>query len=218
MRRNWHRRHKSETMTDMTTTADAPRSPGRPRSTRVDEAIVEAILDLLAEGSTIEALSIEAIAARAGVGKATIYRRWSGKEALLIDALRTLKGPPTDAQRQDRPRGPGDPAQRGGPQPGRPRGVDLPVHDADEFSAIPSMHRLYQELLEPRRQVMRDVLRRGIERGELRPDLDIELMLSMLTAPVLLQRMLRWHPNLDERQPARAGRRRPLHRHRRHLT
>ncbi|MCG5446615.1 TetR/AcrR family transcriptional regulator, partial [Micromonospora sp. NIE79] len=65
-------------MADMTSTADAPRSPGRPRSIRADEAIIEATLDLLAEGSTIEALSIEAIATRAGVGKATIYRRWAG--------------------------------------------------------------------------------------------------------------------------------------------
>ena len=68
----------------MTSTADAPRSPGRPRSIRADEAIIEATLDLLAEGSTLEALSIEAIAARAGVGKATIYRRWAGKDALLL--------------------------------------------------------------------------------------------------------------------------------------
>jgi AcrR family transcriptional regulator len=83
-------------MSDMTSTADAPRSPGRPRSVRADEAIVEATLDLLAEGNTIETLSIEAIAARAGVGKATIYRRWSGKEALLRDALRTLKGTPPE--------------------------------------------------------------------------------------------------------------------------
>ncbi|MFK3984207.1 TetR/AcrR family transcriptional regulator [Micromonospora sp. NPDC050397] len=184
-------------MTDMTTTADAPRSPGRPRSTRVDEAIVEATLDLLAEGSTLEALSIEAIAARAGVGKATIYRRWSGKEALIVDTLRTLKGPPPV------------------PDTGNVR-ADLVIllsavgrtPDARAASIFPcmmpmlqrdpAMHRLYQELLEPRRQVMRDVLRRGIERGELRADLDIELTLAMLTAPVLLQRLLRWHPKLDE--------------------
>ncbi|WSN13399.1 TetR/AcrR family transcriptional regulator [Micromonospora sp. NBC_01699] len=183
-------------MTDMTTTADAPRSPGRPRSTRVDEAIVEATLDLLAEGTTLEALSIEAIAARAGVGKAAIYRRWSGKDALVVDTLRTLKGPPT-----------------------MPNGAtvreDLVIllsqvgrnSDARAASIFPcmmptiqrdaAMHRLYQELLEPRRQVMRDVLLRGIERGELRPDVDIELTLAVLTAPVLLQRLLRWHPKLD---------------------
>ena len=73
--------------------ADAPRSPGRPRSVRADEAIIEATLDLLAEGMSVDVLSIEAIAARAGVGKATIYRRWTGKDALLHDALATSKAP-----------------------------------------------------------------------------------------------------------------------------
>ncbi|MFD0746939.1 TetR/AcrR family transcriptional regulator [Phytohabitans flavus] len=81
--------------TESTAVESAPRSPGRPRSTRADEAIMEAVLDLLAEGSTIESLSIEAIAAKAGVGKATIYRRWSGKQALLVDAIRRLKGQPS---------------------------------------------------------------------------------------------------------------------------
>ena len=76
-----------------TPVADAPRSPGRPRSVRADEAIVAATLDLLAEGMSVDVLSIEAIAARAGVGKATIYRRWPNKEALLIDAVAAMKGP-----------------------------------------------------------------------------------------------------------------------------
>src|SRR5262249_5933040 len=61
------------------------KGPGRPRSPRADEAIIDAVLDLLAEGTTAEALAIETIAARAGVGKATIYRRWPNKEALLVD-------------------------------------------------------------------------------------------------------------------------------------
>src|SRR5215471_407738 len=68
------------------------KAPGRPRSARADEAIVEAVLDLLAEGTPFEALSIEAVAARAGVGKATIYRRWPSKEALVYDAVRRVKG------------------------------------------------------------------------------------------------------------------------------
>src|SRR5262249_34339814 len=72
---------------------EARRSPGRPRSPRADEAIIEAVLDLMAEGTSVEALSIEAVAARAGVGKATIYRRWPNKEALVVDALGALKGP-----------------------------------------------------------------------------------------------------------------------------
>ena len=50
------------------------------------------MLDLLAGGHAVEALSIEAVAARAGVGKATIYRRWPNKDALVLDAIRGAQG------------------------------------------------------------------------------------------------------------------------------
>ncbi len=59
---------------------------GRPRSEHADRAIIDAALDLFAE-SGAEGLCIEKVAARAGVGKATIYRRWPGKEDLLLAAL-----------------------------------------------------------------------------------------------------------------------------------
>ena len=88
-------------MTTTTGSAQADqerKAPGRPRSARADEAIIEAVLDLLAEGTPFDALSIEAVAARAGVGKATIYRRWSNKEALLFDAVRTV---PSHNRRRD---------------------------------------------------------------------------------------------------------------------
>src|SRR5947199_5105978 len=84
-------------MSDVTTSLPADqerKAPGRPRSARADEAIIEAVLDLLADGTLAEEISIEAVAARAGVGKATIYRRWSNKEALLVDAVATIKGEP----------------------------------------------------------------------------------------------------------------------------
>ena len=70
--------------------AGASRRPGRPRSEEADRAIIDAALDLFAE-SGAGGLCIEAVAARAGVGKSTIYRRWPGKEDLLVDALATLK-------------------------------------------------------------------------------------------------------------------------------
>src|SRR5256885_8901841 len=70
------------------------KSPGRPRSARADEAIIEAVLDLLAGGTLAEEISIEAVAARAGGGKATIYPRWANKDALLVDAGATIQGEP----------------------------------------------------------------------------------------------------------------------------
>ena len=57
-----------------------------------DRAIIDAALSLFAEDG-VEGLCIEKVAARAGVGKATIYRRWPGKEDLLLDALAALKTP-----------------------------------------------------------------------------------------------------------------------------
>ena len=187
----------------MTETTDAPRAPGRPRSIRADEAILEAALDLLAEGSTIEALSIEAIAARAGVGKATIYRRWSGKEALLQDALRRLKPPPPEpagrSVREDLITLVGMSGQNPDPRVRQIMPCLMPT-----MNRSPEQYRLYQELVEPRRRMLREVLRRGIEIGELRADLDPELTVALLTAPLVMQRLLRAQPDLDERDlPAR---------------
>ncbi len=70
----------------------SPPQPGRPRSERAERAILDAALELFAE-SGLGGVCIEAVAARAGVGKATIYRRWPGKQDLLLDALATLKSP-----------------------------------------------------------------------------------------------------------------------------
>ncbi|MFI2667877.1 TetR/AcrR family transcriptional regulator [Micromonospora carbonacea] len=184
-------------MSDMTSAAAAPRSPGRPRSSRADEAIVEATLDLLAEGSTVEALSIEAIAARAGVGKATIYRRWSGKDALLLDALRRLKGvlpnPAGHSVRDDLVLLVGAVGQNIDPRAAKILPCLVP-----EVNRSPDHFRLYQNIIAPRRQLMREVLRRGVRLGELRADLDIEMAMALLTGPMLMQRMLRWHPELDD--------------------
>ncbi|WP_173053671.1 TetR/AcrR family transcriptional regulator [Phytohabitans houttuyneae] len=176
----------------------APRSPGRPRSTRADEAIIEAVLDLLAEGSTIESLSIEAIAAKAGVGKATIYRRWSGKQALLVDALRTLKGQPPapkgESVREDLVL-----LLRGVGRNPDPRASKIMPCLVPEVHRSPEQYAVYQELIQPRREMTREVLRRGVQTGELRADLDIELAMAMLTGPVLMQKILRWSPDIDEK-------------------
>ncbi|MGC5019536.1 TetR/AcrR family transcriptional regulator [Micromonospora sp. DT47] len=185
-------------MADMTSTGDAPRSPGRPRSVRADEAIVEATLDLLAEGSTIEALSIEAIAARAGVGKATIYRRWPGKDALLLDALRRLKGimpqPAGHSVRDDLVLLVGAVGQNIDPRAAKIMPCLVP-----EVNRSPDHFQLYQNIIQPRRKLMREVLRRGIREGELRADLDVEVTMALLTGPMLVQRVLRWNPELDDR-------------------
>ncbi len=77
----------------MTTTSGPEqgiRKPGRPRSAQAHKAILDATLELLAEEG-FQGLSIEAVAAKAGVGKTTIYRRWPSKDELVIDAIREVQ-------------------------------------------------------------------------------------------------------------------------------
>jgi AcrR family transcriptional regulator len=174
-----------------------PRGPGRPRNAQADEAIIKAVLSLLAEGSTVEALSIEAVAARAGVGKATIYRRWSGKDALIVDAVSSMRGPIPAARggtvREDLILLLGPGSKRPDERMTRIMSCLVPgVHSS------PERYRLYQDLVEPRRQAVREVLQRGVRTGELRADTDIEAALAVLAGPILIQRMLRWHPGLDD--------------------
>ncbi|GHJ48585.1 TetR family transcriptional regulator [Catellatospora sp. TT07R-123] len=184
-------------MTELADTATgAARAQGRPRSSRAHDAIIEAVLDLLSEGVSVEALSMEAIAARAGVGKATIYRRWPGKDELLLETLVKLKGTP--------------------PQPaGKSLREDLVqvlsvIGHKDErtvkimpclWPEVARSHaawRIWQEMAEPRREVMRGVLRGGVASGELRADLDIEIAVTALISPVLMHRMMRWNPALND--------------------
>ena len=166
------------------------RKPGRPRDERADRAIVAATLDLLVEDG-FHALSVEAVAARAGVGKTTIYRRWPGKRELVADSLAELN--------TDLPELP--PAG-----PTRERLLALMQHvcqkDPHTLSvrimprmlAYRSSHpELYAEYVErvvrPRRERTHRILRDGIERGEVRADIDVELAALSLTAPLIMYAM-----------------------------
>src|SRR5204862_6257627 len=73
----------------MTNDPSAARTIGRPREARADRAIVTATLELMAERG-VRDLRMDDVADRAGVGKATIYRRYRSKDALVTDAVATL--------------------------------------------------------------------------------------------------------------------------------
>jgi AcrR family transcriptional regulator len=175
---------------------EARRAPGRPRSARADEAIIEAVLDLMADGTTVEALSMEAVAARAGVGKATIYRRWPNKESLIVDAIGSLKGPlpelTGESVREDLLTMLRSTIKGRASRAGRIMPCLIP-----ELHRNPELQRQYQRIAEPRREHMREVLRRGVAEGELRADLDIEVAAALLNAPMMVQNMLNWNPALD---------------------
>ena len=180
---------------DLERSADKGRAPGRPRSAKADEAITRAVIELLSEGQNGAALSMDAVAARAGVGKATIYRRWPNKEAMLIDAVRTMKGPPVQP--------PGE-SIRGDliALVGANRGKRMETYGKVTACLIPDLLRdedlraAFSAVMEPRRDLMRDVLRRGVASGELRADLDIEISLLQLSAPGMVQNWFQWNPSV----------------------
>ncbi|MER7008661.1 TetR/AcrR family transcriptional regulator [Dactylosporangium sp. NPDC000555] len=173
------------------------KGPGRPRSARVDEAIVEAVFELLGSGQSADAVSIEAVAAKAGVGKATIYRRWPNKEALLIDAVLAMKGPLPELRgesvRDDLVTLITAMRNKRMARQGKVTACLMP-----ELFKSPEMTRVHHAVMEPRREVIRTVLRRGIASGELRADLDVELALLVLSGPTVAQNMLRWNPNVPD--------------------
>ncbi|MEV8515679.1 TetR/AcrR family transcriptional regulator [Dactylosporangium sp. NPDC051484] len=173
------------------------KGPGRPRSARVDEAIVEAVFELLGAGQSADAVSIEAVAAKAGVGKATIYRRWPNKEALLIDAVLAMKGPLPELRgesvRDDLVTLIAAMRNKRMARQGKVTACLMP-----ELFKSPEMTRVYQGVVEPHREVLRSVLHRGIASGELRADLDVELAVLVLAGPAIAQNMLRWNPNVPD--------------------
>jgi AcrR family transcriptional regulator len=172
-------------MSAASATAPAARRPGRPRSERADRAIIDAALSLFAEHG-VEGLCIEEVAARAGVGKATIYRRWPGKEDLLLDALASLKTPfPEPAGESVR----ADLVMllqimvQDLADPRRAREYALLLGEGAKFPRL--IARYMETVVEPRREVIRAALRRGVAAGELRSGTDVEAALFMLTGAML---------------------------------
>ncbi len=167
------------------------RPPGRPRSEQARLAILRSTLKLLGKNGFSE-LTIEAVAAHAGVGKATVYRWWSNKAALIADAFassttRKLHFPDTGSVRTDMSqqmrqlikvfrgrRGRIVSAILGGGQ-----------SDRDLITAF------RERFLWPRRQEAYATLRRGILRGELRNDVDMDLILDSLYGPIYMRFLIR---------------------------
>jgi AcrR family transcriptional regulator len=161
------------------------RRPGRPRSEQADRAIIEAALSLFAESGP-EGLCIERVAARAGVGKATIYRRWPGKEDLLLDAIAALRPPlpqPAGESVRDDLIAVLGAMREAVADPRRVREFALLLGEGAKYPRL--MARYVETVLEPRREVIRSVLRRGVATGEVRASADIEAALFMLTGAVI---------------------------------
>lgn len=190
--------------TDSTdTTEEQPRRPGRPRSARADRAILQATIEILVEVGYGK-MSVEAVAARAQVGKATIYRRWQSKKELVAEALRQLSddvpAPDTGNTREDliallldfrRVNS----ASYLGPMVGRIMSAAI---NNPEFMKI-----YWENTISPRRSAVAEILLRGQSRGELRPDLNLDLVLDMLPGTSLYRMLISRH-GLENAPPINA--------------
>jgi AcrR family transcriptional regulator len=177
-----------------------PKGPGRPRSERARRAILGAAADLVL-GQGLDAVSMDAVAERAGVSKATIYRWWPTKETLALDALYhewdTGAGAPADTgslrsdllallrpwirQLRTRPYG---------------RVLAALITEArtdPEFAKEYTAH-----FVELRRDPARIVFRRAIDRGEIPANTDVDLALDLIYGPVY-HRLLHDHARLSDR-------------------
>jgi AcrR family transcriptional regulator len=168
-------------------------SRGRPRDARCDGAILTATLELLTEAGAAH-LSIDAVAARARVGKATIYRRWTSKEALVLEALGTMTDPiPT----------PDTGSLRGDLDAyfdgllekfDTHKGNDVLPHLIEAACYDTEIRASLDHYIATRQEPLRSVLRRAIERGELAPDANVDVMVDLLIGPLIYRRHLTGGP------------------------
>lgn len=169
--------------------ADVGRQPGRPRSPAVDASILEATLAEYADRG-FHALTVDRVAARAGVGKAAVYRRYESKVELVAAAMyaNADKKPYPDTGTVD----------------GDVRGilqhlhglVNDPVvgrclrHMAADATTAPDLGAVHAEFVHGRRAGTKAVLQRAIDRGELRADTDLDIATDVLTGPVFYRHLM----------------------------
>jgi AcrR family transcriptional regulator len=182
---------------------EAHRPPGRPRSAEADRAILRAAVDLLADEG-YGGVTMEGVAARAGVGKATVYRRWPCKSALVVDAVDACREsasqpPDTGSVRED--------------LLAFVRGFMHPIRTSDagrvmpalvaELARSPELASAFREgFVQPRRAKVLEAVRRGVDRGEVRAGVDAELVADGVVA-LLMHRFLVTGMEIDDGLPER---------------
>jgi AcrR family transcriptional regulator len=174
------------------------RPPGRPRSEESRQSILRSTLKLLKQDGGFPELSIEAIAADANVGKTTVYRWWPTKAALVADAFlasaeEELQFPNTGSVQKDMSL-----------QMKRlirilrsKRGKVVAALLAGGQSDPELIEAFRERFLWPRRRQAYQTLQRGIDRGELPADSDLDLILDSLYGPIYMRFLIR-HDKLHE--------------------
>jgi AcrR family transcriptional regulator len=177
---------------------DAELDPRVERSRRV---ILEAVLDELGEVG-YGPMTIEAVAARAGVGKSTIYRHWPGKLELVEDAFRTLKAAvavPQGGSFRDRVVGLVEQVARLVAESTYSTCMPALIDAAERDPKVRDFHHRFSA---ERRAVLVDLLRSGVDNDELPATSDPELLADALVGPILLRRLMMSTPYDPELVPA----------------
>ncbi len=163
------------------------RRPGRPRSAAADQAILSATIDVLAEEG-FEGMSVEGVAARARVGKATIYRRYPSKVELVMAAVARVAAEHAPWQDTGTTRGDLQALARG----------FVVALDGTEFGRLvhamlgatsrsPDLASSYHGFVARRRAITYEVIERGISRGDLRADTPLDLVADLIVSPIFFR-------------------------------
>ena len=177
---------------------DADGKRGRPRSMECHGAILDSVLQLMQKDG-YNAVTIEGVARHAGVGKQTIYRWWGSRAELILEAFANhaadlVPAPDSGSLREDL-----DVFMSAGfKRLSRDYGAIMRGLMADAV-LDPDFNKILREaFILKRRAATMEILERGIERGEIAKDADLELMIDMLFGPVWF-RLLVQHAKLDAR-------------------
>jgi AcrR family transcriptional regulator len=174
---------------------------GRPRDARADAAIRQAAIEVLADKGP-GGFTVDEVAARAGCGKATIYRRWPSRANLLLDTAHSMGLEPervdTGSVRDDLVR---LVTQLATKLRDTPAGRIMPGVIA-EASVNPEMRQVLSRFIQDRRQRPREVVERAIARGELPPGTDVDLVLDLIGAVPFYRELVSGQP-MDEREAER---------------
>ena len=177
----------------------APRRKGRPRDSSADERILAAAAQLILTRG-FDNMTVDEVAAMAKAGKATVYRRWAGKEDLAFAALEQLYTtqlpiPDTGNVRDDLVLATRLALEFAGSETGRSY-MRMTCAESLRDSRIGA---LYTAAFEAQEEAARTMLRRGIDRGELRPDFRMDLAVDWFAGLMILYAIIdRAIPSPDE--------------------
>jgi AcrR family transcriptional regulator len=176
-------------------------SRGRPRDAAVGRKVVETVVRLIADGTPFGDLTMEGIAREAGVGKATVYRRWPSKDALLLDAMAAVDSPlptlPGTSFRDDLVVAVETIRRRGLAK----RDSAMLRNMLTQIQRNPELWRRYHDtVIATRRAALARLLEHGVAIGEVRPELgsDLELLVDFVTGTMLTRTAFHQGASLDE--------------------